>query len=129
MPHPRRPAARTACLATAACLLLAAAVARGEPAAAVEATIRHLIGHVADSGLTFIRNGNRHTAADAAAHIERKYRHFRDEIGTAEEFIDRCATQSLVSGRPYLVIDRDGETQRTADWLRAELAAWRARDR
>ena len=33
-----------------------------------------------------------------------------------------------MSGKPYLVIDRQGNEFRTGDWLRAELAAYRLRN-
>jgi hypothetical protein len=113
--------------ALALCLLLAAAPAHSTPNAHTAQTIRHLIDYVAGSGLTFVRNTGEHTPAEAAAHMEKKYDHFRDDIDTAEEFIDLCATRSLLSGKPYLVIDDRGRTVPTADWLRAELAAYRTR--
>jgi hypothetical protein len=61
--------------------------------------------------------------------MKKKYRYFREDIATAEDFIELCATKSLLSGEPYLVIDRQGNESRTSDWLRAELAAWQARSR
>jgi len=91
-------------------LLLAAGPAASAPTGQVDATIQYLIDHVAGSELTFVRN-----ASD---------RHFRDDIESPEDFIELCATRSLMSGKPYLVIDRQGNTQGTGDWLRAELAAY-----
>ena len=35
----------------------------------IESTIQFLLNHVADSGLTFIRNSERHDAPDAAEHM------------------------------------------------------------
>ena len=93
----------------------------------VAAVIEHLLTRIAESGLTFIRNGHEHTAAEAAAHIRRKYEHYRDEIETPEEFIDKAATKSELSGKPYLVKLPDGTTRRAADWLRDELAEYRDR--
>jgi hypothetical protein len=109
------------------CLLLATAQAAGAPNPQTERTIRHLIGYVSGSDLTFVRNAGEYSPHEAAAHLQKKYRHFRDDIDSAEEFIALCATRSLLSGKPYQVIDRQGDLRPTADWLRTELAAYRAR--
>ena len=58
--------------------------------------------------------------------MRRKYEHFRDEIGSTEEFIAYAATKSLVTGRAYRV-QCPGEAPRSsADWLLGELEAYRA---
>ena len=49
----------------------------------------------------------------------------RDEIDTPEEFIELCATRSLLSGKPYQVINKHGETVDTSEWLTAELNEYR----
>lgn len=108
-------------------LLLAAAPARGAPTAQTEQTIQHLIGYVSRSDMRFVRNTSEYTASEAAEHMLKKYRHFRDDIETPEDFIALCATKSLLSGKPYRVIDRQGHVLPTSDWLRAELAAWQVR--
>lgn len=108
-------------------LLFGIGPASGAPNAATEQTIQHLIGYVSGSELTFVRNASEYRPAEAAAHMQKKYRHFRDDIDTAEDFIRLCATRSLLSGKPYRVVDRAGKTLPTADWLKAELAAHRAR--
>lgn len=105
-------------------LLLAAGPAASAPTERVDATIQYLIDHVAGSELTFVRNTSEFTPGEAAAHMQNKYRHFRDDIESPEDFIELCATRSLMSGKPYLVIDRQGNTHGTGDWLRAELAAF-----
>ncbi len=115
-------------IALAICLLLTSALARGEPTGPVDATIRHLIGHVAGSELTFVRNDKAYTPVKAAEHMEKKYRHFRDDIATADDFIELCATKSLMSGEPYRVIDPQGNQRKTSEWLRAELATYRVRN-
>jgi hypothetical protein len=114
-------------IALAVCLLLATGPARSAPTAQIEQTIQHLIGTVSGSNLTFIRNASEYTPDEAAAHMQKKYRHFRDDIETPEDFIELCATRSLLSGKHYRVIDRQGNERRTSDWLRGELAAWQAR--
>ena len=87
--------------------------------------IHYLLEYVARSDLTFIRNSGQYTAQEASAHMQKKYEHFRDKIGTPEQFIELCATRSLLSGKPYLVINKQGETIKTSEWLNAELEEYR----
>ena len=91
----------------------------------VDRTVQHLLDYVARSELTFIRNSGKYTAKEASEHMQKKYKHFRDEIGTPEMFIELCATRSLLSGKPYLVINKQGEKARTSDWLTIELDNYR----
>ena len=77
-------------------------------------------------GCTFYRNGSAHTPAEALAHMARKYRHFQDEIASAEDFIARSATRSLLTRRPYWVTCNGAERQHTADWLTEALSRLRA---
>jgi len=94
---------------------------------AQRAEVEHLIAFLETSGCAMLRNGKAHDAAEAAAHVRRKYEHFRDEIASTEDFIARAATRSLVSGRPYAVLC-PGQAERPAgDWLLEELAAFRER--
>jgi hypothetical protein len=106
-------------------LLLAGGLARGEPDTQVDATIRYLIDRVAGSELTFVRNDTPYTPDRAAGHMEKKYRHYRDDIDTPEDFIELCASRSLMSGEPYRVIDHNGNERLTGDWLRSVLAETR----
>jgi len=127
MQSPNRHLAAAAGVALALVVLLTAGPASSQPSGQVEQTIRHLISYVSAADLIFVRNAGEYTPAEAAGHLEKKYRHFRDDIETADDFIELCATQSLLSGKPYLVIDPQGNASRTSDWLRAELAAWLVR--
>ena len=101
---------------------------RGEPTDKVKQTIQYLIEYVSGSELKFIRNAREYTPDEAAKHMNKKYQYFSDDIKTAEDFIELCATKSLMSGKPYLVVDRGGIALRTSDWLRAELAAYQERN-
>jgi hypothetical protein len=91
----------------------------------LDATIQHLINYVRTSQVMFERNFSRHDATAAAAHIEKKYRHFREKIESPEQFIELCATASLVTGRPYMIIDAQGNEMPAAVWLAAELSRYR----
>jgi len=108
--------------------LLTPCLLRGEQIDTVDNTVMHLISHVSGSGLTFIRNADTHTSVEAAEHMNNKYRHFKADIKTAEDFIERCANRSLLSGKHYLVINEQGEQVRTSEWLEAELADYRTRN-
>ena len=97
----------------------------GQQSENIESAIQFLLKHVADSGLTFIRNSDRHDAFDAAEHMNSKYEYFRDKIKTPEDFIERCASKSLLSGKLYLVVLENGEEVRTDDWLLRALTNYR----
>ncbi len=91
----------------------------------VDETIQYLLEYVARSDLTFLRNSGQYTAQEASEHMQKKYEHFRDEIKSPERFIELCATRSILSGKPYLVINKQGETTKTSEWLNAELKEYR----
>jgi len=92
----------------------------------LESAIQFLLKHVADSGLVFIRNSEKHAAVDAAEHMNSKYEYFRDKIKTPEDFIQRCASKSLMSGKLYLVVLENGEEVRTDAWLLSALTIYRS---
>ena len=91
----------------------------------VDKTVQYLIGYVATSDVTFIRNSGKYSSREASEHMQKKYEHFRDEIKTPEDFIKLCATRSLLTGKPYLVVNEQGEEFRTSEWLTAELGEYR----
>ena len=91
-----------------------------------QAEIEFLLSRVTTSGYVFVRNGDEHDGAEAASHMRRKFEHFDDEVRTAEEFIEKSATRSLLTRRIYEVVFPDGTRSETARWLLDELAAFRA---
>ena len=111
---------------TVAVLLSAAILAQSAPAFAADPVeeIEYLLLSVGDSGCEFIRNGKTHTAEDAEAHLRMKYRRGKRYAKTAELFIERLATASSLTNRPY-EIACDGRIEHTADWLRARLDDFR----
>jgi hypothetical protein len=92
----------------------------------VSARIRDLLAFVENSGVTFIRNGKKHNATDAAEHLRKKRDHYQKDIRTPEDFIRLTATKSLVSGKKYQVVTREGKTLLASDWLLAALGRLRA---
>lgn len=101
------------------------------PAAAqadtTEAEIEYLITTVGESGCTFIRNGSRHDAEDAASHMRLKYRRGKRYATTAEHFIERLASKSSFSGKPYAIECPGSEAVPSGDWLSAQLEEYRER--
>jgi len=88
-------------------------------------TISHLLSFVKNSNCTFIRNNKAHTAKEAVVHMRRKYDHFKDEIKTPEEFIRLAASESIMSGKPYMVRTKDGKLMKSATWLLEALEDYR----
>ena len=94
---------------------------------AVRAEIDHLLTYVASADVAFIRNRKEHTAREAVEHMKKKADHFKEKIRTAEDFIAYAGTKSLLSGQIYTVRLDDGKIMPCADWLKKELARFRAR--
>ena len=106
-------------------ILLAGSIATVRADTNAEAEIHALIQAVAKSGCEFNRNGSLHSAEAAAEHLELKYSQGKRYAGSAEAFIDRLASKSSWSGKPYQMIC-DGEVQPAGDWLTSALARIRS---
>ena len=111
--------------ALAIACLAAPLTATADEATVAEAEIEQLLVSIGESGCEFIRNGKRHSASDAESHLRMKYRRGKRYAKTAELFIERLATASSMSKRPY-EIDCGGEPERTGDWLKDRLDGLRA---
>lgn len=111
-------------------IVLLAAVPRamaGQQAEDLDATIQYLITYVEESGVVFIRNSKRYKGSEAAQHIDRKYQHFKDDIDTPEKFIELSATGSLMTGKPYMIITKQGKQLPSGEWLNTVLRDYRLR--
>jgi hypothetical protein len=106
-------------------------VAASDLSPSTRAEIDHLLGYLEDSGCRFERNGKWHDAPEARSHMERKLRWLekRDLVSTTEQFIERAATESSRSGKPYRVQCESREPVASAAWFTAELERWRATHR
>jgi len=92
------------------------------PAKTEKEKIESLIKHV--EGLkdaTFIRNGVSYDAKAAAAFLRGKWDANAKVINTAKDFIDKAASQSSTSGKPYLIRFKDGKEVKSGDYLLSEL--------
>jgi hypothetical protein len=70
------------------------------------------------SDLVFIRNDSEYTGKAAADHMRSKLKQAGESVKTFDDFVDKVATKSSMSGKPYLVKYKDGSTTELAKWLR-----------
>lgn len=107
--------------------LMAAPLVRAEPPTSVQIEVNYLLGYIEGSGCEFYRNGTWHDSKAAQAHLRDKYKYLvaRDLIDTTEQFIDRAASESSLSGRPYEIRCNGGAAVTSKQWLREKLAHFR----
>jgi len=108
-----------------ALLVFTPARSMAKPDATAEKEIEHLFKFVAESDVTFLRNGSSHKPGEAAEHIRKKYDYYLKKIKTAEDFIRLSATKSALSGKVYHVKLADGTKKTNSEWLLAELERYR----
>ena len=103
-------------------------VARAETSPRTREEISFLLSYLQSSGCTFDRNGSQYDSAKAADHLRYKYRALdsRGDIGSAEEFVDKAASVSSITGRAYTVACGSDPARPTGEWLRALLLGHRA---
>jgi len=90
------------------------------------AEIEYLLTTVGSSGCIFIRNGKRHSAEDAEAHLRMKHKRGKRYATTAETFIERLAGSSSMSKKPYYIECSSDEPVPSSDWLTRRLHDYRA---
>ncbi|MGE8447991.1 MAG: DUF5329 domain-containing protein [Comamonas sp.] len=119
--YPWTPALAAACLL---CSLAAGAQTASSGTSTTEREIQSLFKALQQSGCEFARNGQWYSASEASAHLQRKYSYLqkRDLAPTAEAFIARAASQSSMSGKPYLVRCPGQPEVRSQQWFEAQLA-------
>ncbi len=110
-------------------LALAPGVASAAPSADARREIAQLIGSLDGSQCQFQRNGSWYGPADARSHLQRKYDYLlkKDMVDTAEQFIERAASQSSMSGKAYRIRCPGQPQQTSAAWFGARLKALRQR--
>jgi hypothetical protein len=84
----------------------------------VQIEIDYLLQYVETSGCSFYRNGSWYDGSHAKAHLRTKYDYLaaRNLIGSAEDFIDKAATKSSMSG----------EEVESGQWFHQVLVQYRA---
>ena len=84
--------------------------------------IEALIRQVSDlKDARFIRNGATYNSNNAATFLRRKWQANQSEVKTARDFIDKVASISGTSGKPYLIRFKDGREIHSRDFLLAKL--------
>src|SRR5438093_1149215 len=84
--------------------------------------IEALIKQVANlKDAKFVRNGSAYNADSAATFLRRKWEANDSEVKTARDFIDKVASFSGTSGKPYLIRFEDGGEIKSRDFLLAQL--------
>ncbi len=114
-------------LLLAGLLLCISQIASAAPIPKAKAEISGLMDALTHSGCRFQRNGSWYDAAEARAHLQRKYDYLlkKDKVDTAEQFIERAASRSSMSGRAYQV-QCDGQEQDSASWFNGQLKRLRS---
>ncbi|MFL5328280.1 MAG: DUF5329 family protein [Gemmataceae bacterium] len=84
----------------------------------IEALIKHIEG-LKDA--KFIRNDQEHDAKTAAGFLRSKWERNDAQIKTAREFIDKIASTSSTTGKPYLIRFKDGKEYQSGIYLLDEL--------
>ena len=103
------------------------ATASALPTPAAQAEIDYLLSAVANSQCEFYRNGSWYGPTSAADHLATKYKYLaaRDQVQSAEDFIEKAATRSSLSGRDYAIRCGAGAAVASSRWLLILLARYR----
>ena len=107
-----------ACLCFALVPSVKAAGAPPEERAKIEALLAH-VGSLKKA--VFIRNGKEYDAASAVKFLRGKWEAHDKEISTAAEFIEKVATKSATTGKPYRIRLEDGKEADCGPYLSGQL--------
>ena len=113
--------------AIAACLALYAWPCAAQLNPATQREITSLLQAVGKSGCQFIRGGTAYRSDQAQEHLTKKFEYMaaRDMLVSAEDFIDKVASRSNMSGEDYAIRCGEAAAQKSGDWLRAKLKLMR----
>lgn len=119
---------RPAFLLLAVALTVAPSIVAAAPSAATRHEITGLMDALENSGCRFQRNGNWYEPTAARTHVQRKYDSLlkRDLVDSSEQFIERAASRSSLSGKAYRVACPDRPEQDAASWFQQKLRQLRA---
>lgn len=91
----------------------------------IESEIKYLLSAIGRRNCALIRNGSAHSAGNAQAHLRMKYGKAKRWMEKADDFIERLASKSYLSGHPYSMRCPSGKSWPTGDWLYEKLAEYR----
>jgi hypothetical protein len=84
----------------------------------IESLIK-LVGDLKDA--KFIRNGATYEPTTAVRFLRGKWDANKNDVKSARDFIDKVASSSGTSGKPYLIRFTDGRELKSQDFLLAQL--------
>jgi hypothetical protein len=103
-------------------LVLATSLTWAAPPSAEIKKIEMLIEQVRDlKDAEFVRNGSSYNSKHAATFLRRKWQANGSSVQTARDFIDKVASESGTSGKPYLIRFNDGKEIQSREFLLARL--------
>ncbi|WP_242101595.1 DUF5329 domain-containing protein [Lysobacter sp. M2-1] len=110
-------------------LMSGAAMAQQSLPPSASREIEQLFLALEQSHCQFYRNGSWHAAEEASVHLRRKYNYLvkKGLASSAEVFIDRAASKSSMSGKPYLVKCGSATPVESKQWFTGKLREVRAR--
>jgi len=95
---------------------------------AEENKINFLLSEVGQLEGVFIRNGTEHSPESAVAHLKMKLENAmnswfapKKDKWTAKMFIEKIASKSSLSGKPYQIRFKSGKIVNTGEWLHERL--------
>ena len=108
--------------------LILVSIARAEPPVNVQMEVNFQLSYIGSSGCEFYRNGTWSDSKTAQTHLRDKYNYLvaGNQINTTEDFIEKAATKSSLSGQSYKVRCNGSATVSSKQWLRDELTRIRA---
>ncbi len=69
----------------------------------------------------FIRNDKEYSAKTAAKFLRGKWESNEADVKTAKDFIEKLASSSSTSGKPYLIRFKDGTEMKSGEYLLEQL--------
>ena len=114
---------RAICSAWLIAALSCPPVALAQTPVPVQNEVNYLFGYIAGSGCEFNRNGSWYNAQKAHEHLRDKYKYLVEKnlADTTEHVIERAASESSLSGKPYQIRCSDGVAVPSQQWLREKL--------
>ena len=90
--------------------------------------IDYLISEVSKIDGHFIRNGKSHTPLEASKHLKMKLNNALNnwltpnkDKWTAKLFVRKIASESFLSGKPYIIEFKNGKKVKAKNWLSGKL--------
>ena len=103
-------------------------VLQAQQPSTMQVEVDYLLSYVETSGCSFYRNGSWYVGARAKAHLQSKYDYLaaRKLVASADDFIDKGASRSSFSGKPYKIRCGTAADVESGPWFHEVLARFRA---